>query len=169
MSMAKTTSGKRSGRRSESGTAAIEFALFLPFLFILLVGTVDLGFAMYEAMQVSNAVEAGMLYAAKNGWDSAGITNSVLSASSVYPGGTPALTATPAPRRFCGCPQATGITEMACLFPIPPNPPPTCADGITTAGVYVQVNAALNHLIILSLPGLPVPSTFTAKAVVRVN
>ena len=160
MTPTKTRFGKLSGRRSESGTAAIEFALFIPFLFILLVGTVDLGFAMYEAMQVSNAVEAGMLYAAKNGWDSAGITNSVLNASSVYPGGTPALTATPAPSQFCGCPQATGIAVATCSS--------TCPDG-SAVSQYVQVNAALNHLSILSLPGLSVPSTFTAKAVVRVN
>jgi Flp pilus assembly protein TadG len=163
MTPAKTRSGNPSGRRSESGTAAIEFGLFIPFLLILFTGTVELGFAMYESMQVNNAVEAGMLYAAKNGWDSTGITNAVINASSVYAGGGPSLTATPAPSQFCGCPQATGITVMTCGPPLP-----TCADG-TTVGQYVQVNAALNHLTILPLSGLVLPTTLTATAVLRVN
>ena len=59
MALAKVIFENLFGRRSESGTAAIEFALFLPFLLLLLTGVAELGFAMYEAMQVNNAVEAG--------------------------------------------------------------------------------------------------------------
>lgn len=81
MVRAKTRFGNPSGCRSKSGTAAIEFGLFIPFLLILFTGTVELGFAMYEAMQVNNAAEAGMLYAAKNGWDSAGITKMTCTSS----------------------------------------------------------------------------------------
>ncbi len=164
MTPARTRSGKPSGRRNESGTAAIEFGLFIPFLFTLLAGTVELGFAMYEAMQVNNAVEAGILYVAKNGWDSTGITSAVVNASSVYAGaGTPSLTATPAPSQFCGCPQATGISVMTCGPPLP-----TCPDG-SIVSQYVQVNATLAHMTILPLSGVVLPTTFTATAVLRVN
>jgi Flp pilus assembly protein TadG len=128
MTPAKTRSGKLSGRRSERGTAAIEFGLFIPFLFLLFAGTVELGFAMYESMQVNNAVEAGMLYAAKNGWNSAGIANAVVNASSVYAGGAPCLTATPAPSQFCGCPLATGIAVTTCTS--------TCANGIAVGSMF---------------------------------
>jgi Flp pilus assembly protein TadG len=38
--------GKLFWRASESGTAAIEFGLFIPVLLIVLMGTVELGFLM---------------------------------------------------------------------------------------------------------------------------
>jgi Flp pilus assembly protein TadG len=171
MALAKTRFGNPSGRRRQSGTAAIEFGLFIPFLLILFTGTVELGFAMYESMQVNNAVEAGMLYAAKNGWDltvdptGTAIKNAVVNASSVYPGvDTPALTATPAPSQFCGCPTATGITNLGTQ---PPCSATACSG--LHAGTYVQVNAALNHLTILPGSGLVLPATLTATAVLRIN
>ena len=94
-------------RRDESGTAAIEFGLFLPFLLLLLTGTVELGLSMYEAMQVSNAVEAGALYAAKNGFNATNIGSATTGASAL-PSQLNTLSATPAPTQFCGCPSAAG-------------------------------------------------------------
>jgi hypothetical protein len=149
-------------RTREAGTAAIEFGLFIPVLLLLITGTVELGFAMYEAMQVNNAVEAGMLYAAKNGWDSAGIENAVVNAGSIYRGDSPSLTATPAPTQFCGCPQASGIVKTTCVLP------PPCADG-SPVGQYVRINASLDHMTVMPNSGLPLPDTFTAKAVLRLN
>jgi Flp pilus assembly protein TadG len=149
------------GRRGESGTAAIEFALFLPVLLILLTGTVELGFSAYEAMQVNNAVEAGALYAAKNGYNAASVTSAVTNAS-VLPAGLSALTATPAPSEFCGCPTATGITKLGSL----PCSATACSG--SPAGTYVQVNASLNHTTIIS-NSLGLPTTFTATAVIRIN
>jgi Flp pilus assembly protein TadG len=109
MPQAKTGIEDRS-RRRQLGTAAIEFGLFIPVLLILLTGTAELGLLMYEGMQVNNAVEAGALYAATNGFDSAAITTAVTNAS-VLPTGLNTLAATPAPSQFCGCPTATGITN----------------------------------------------------------
>ena len=103
MALFRILSGSLFGRRNESGTAAIEFALFLPFLLLLLGGIVELGFSAYEAMQVSNAVDAGALYAAKNGWNSASIVSATVSGAA-----SSGLTATPAPTQFCGCPNAAG-------------------------------------------------------------
>ena len=57
-----------SKHRSVAGTAAIEFGLAIPLLLIMLMGVAELGFAMYGAMQVYNSVEAGALYAARNGY-----------------------------------------------------------------------------------------------------
>ena len=93
-----------SKHRGIAGTAAIEFGLSIPLLVIIVMGVAELGFAMYGKMQVYNSVEAGALYAAKNGFDSAGITAAVVNAT-----GTQGITATPAPVQFCGCPSATGI------------------------------------------------------------
>jgi Flp pilus assembly protein TadG len=122
MPQAKTGIEDRS-RRRQLGTAAIEFGLFIPVLLILLMGTAELGLLMYEGMQVNNAVEAGALYAAKNGWDltadptGATIVTAVQNAS-VLPTGLNTLAATPAPSQFCGCPTATGITNAG-----PPHVP----------------------------------------------
>jgi Flp pilus assembly protein TadG len=161
MALARTKFGNLFGRQNKSGTAAIEFELFIPVLLILVTGTVELGFIMYEAMQVNNAVEAGMLYAAKNGFNAASITSAVTNAS-VLPTGLNTLTATPAPTQFCGCLSVSGITATTCVSP-------PCADG-TTPGTYVQVNATLTHTSILPAPttwGLP--ATLTATAVIRTN
>jgi hypothetical protein len=157
MTLAKTRFENVFWRRSEKGTAAIEFGLFIPVLLILLTGTVELGRAMYEAMQVNNAVEAGMLYAAKNGYDAGGIAAAVANATA-----TPGITATPAPTLVCGCPSAGGVIKMDC------NPPSLCADG-NPAGQYVQINAALAHQTILSNLGLPLPTTLTAQSIVRLH
>ena len=166
MALAWTRFGNFFTRRCESGTAAIEFAAIVPFLLIILTGTIELGRAMYEEMAVNNAVEAGALYAAKNGWDAPSIANAVVNAGVVYTGGAPGLTATPAPTQFCGCPNATaGITNSGtCVAP------PPCSDG-SPAGTYVQINATLPHLTLI-LPNsglLPVPAIFTANAVIRIN
>lgn len=138
-----------------SGSAAIEFALFVPIFLVLLLGVVEVGYAMYEAMQVYSAVEAGMLYAAKNGFDATGIAAAVANAT-----GTEGITATPAPAQFCGCPSAGGVITADCGTP--------CADG-NPSGYYVRINAALNHETILPYPGLPLPSTLTAQSIIRLN
>lgn len=139
-------------RQRLSGTAAIEFAIGSLVLVPLLIGTTELGIAMYQAMAVYNAVEAGTLYATKNGWDQAAIANAVTNASALAD-----ITATPAPTVFFGCPGPGGITQT--------TQGSICADG-NAAGQYVQVNAALPHTTILANT-FGLPNTFTATSVVR--
>jgi Flp pilus assembly protein TadG len=79
---------------------AIEFALIVPVLLMLLVGVVEVGHGVYQAMQVMDAAEAGGLYVAKHGWNSAAITAAVVNAT-----GESGMTASPAPSQFCGCPD----------------------------------------------------------------
>jgi hypothetical protein len=162
MALARIIFGKSFGRGSESGTAAIEFGLFIPTLLILLTGTVELGFLMYEGMQVNNAVEAGMLYVAANPtFNSAAISTAVTNAS-LLPTGLNTLTATPAPTQFCGCPTAAGITNLGA----PPCSATPCSG--SPAGTYVQINAALTHTIIIPAPtSWGMPTTLTATAIIR--
>lgn len=135
------------------GTAAIEFALAAPVLVLLLAGVVELGFGIYQAMQVQNAAEAGALYAAENGWDPAGISAAVLNAT-----GATGITASPAPQQFCGCPAANGIVVAACGA--------TCAGG-DPAGSYIQVNASAARVSILPDADFSLPATFTGQATIR--
>jgi Flp pilus assembly protein TadG len=142
-------------RRARSGTAALEFAFGAPLLVILLVGVVELGFSIYQAMQVQSAADAGAVYVAKHGWNSAAISAAVTGATAAS-----GLTASPAPTQFCGCPSASGIAVATCGS--------LCASG-AVAGGYVQINATLSHQTILSYPGITPPATFSAQTVVRVN
>jgi TadE-like protein len=165
MARLRMITGRLFGRWSEPGTAAIEFALFLPFLVLLLTGIVELGFSAYEAMQVSNAVEAGALYAAASAakaFSAANIATATTSGA-VLPPGLNSLTATPPPTQFCGCPNAAGsISNLGA----PPCSTTACSG--VAAGTYVQVNASLNHMAILPTSwGLPTAST--ATAVIRTN
>jgi len=160
------TSGRLFRRGSDSGTAAIEFALFLPFLLLLLTGIVELGFSAYEAMQVNNAVDAGAIYAAANAANTFSATNTANAAvaGAILPPGLNTLTATPAPTQFCGCPSAAGSVSN---LGAPPCSATACS-GSTPAGTYVKVNASLNHMVIFPTTwGLP--TTFTATAVIRTN
>jgi Flp pilus assembly protein TadG len=153
--MAATAPRTKKLRRAEAGTAALEFGLAAPLLLIMLMGLVELGSTMYQTMQVYNAVEAGALYAAKNGYDAAAISTAVVNAT-----GTPGISATPAPVEFCGCPDSGGIVETACNA--------TCNDG-KPAGQYVRISAALTRVTILPYPALGLPETLTAQSVVRLN
>jgi Flp pilus assembly protein TadG len=141
--------------RARNGVAAIEFALAAPVFLVLLTGLVELGFGLYQAMEVQDAAEAGALYAAKHGWDPAGISDAVVSAT-----GVAGVTASPAPSTFCGCPDAAGIATTLCTA--------TCVGG-APPGQYVQVNAAVPHQTILPYPALPLPATMTGRATVRLN
>jgi hypothetical protein len=144
-----------SRRPTDGGTVAIEFALAGPLFLVLLLGMVELGFGIYQAMQVQDAAEAGVLYAAKHGFNSAGISAAIVNAT-----GTSGITASPAPALFCGCPLTTGVDVISCAS--------TCPSG-DAPGQYVQINASISHQTILSYPGLPLPATLTGQSTVRVN
>jgi Flp pilus assembly protein TadG len=145
----------RSPHRDTRGTAAVEFGLLLPVLLALLLGAVELGFGIYAAIQAQSAAEAGALYAAKHGWDSAGISAAVVNAT-----GASSMAATPAPQLFCGCPSTSGIAAIACSS--------TCAGG-AQPGHYVQVNSSLARQSILSDPGLGLATTLTGLSVIRIQ
>lgn len=50
---------KGAGRTSQSGAAAVEFALVLPVLMALLIGTVDMALMLYDKAVITNASREG--------------------------------------------------------------------------------------------------------------
>lgn len=142
-------------RRNERGTTALEFGLFVPLLVTLLVGIFEIGFAMYGAMQVHNAAEAGLIYAAKNGWDQAGIANAVVSSS-----GSSTIQASPAPAQFCGCPSNSGVQTVSCNA--------QCSNG-DAPGEYIRIEASLDRTTLFAGTGLSLPATLTAQVILRQN
>ncbi len=146
--------GERKGRRhAQRGTAALEFALAVPLLALLLTAVIEIGFAMYQAMQVNFAAEAGLAYAAKNGWDYAGITSAATGSS-----GLSGMNSTAS--QFCACPSATGLPTANCSA--------TCSSG-SQAGQYIQVSAILTRQSLIGATGFGLPDKLVGQAILRQN
>ena len=58
-------SDARRGLRSERGGVAVEFAIILPVLMLLILGGMDLGHSYYIKYIITNASREGARYAAK--------------------------------------------------------------------------------------------------------
>ncbi len=137
------------------GIAAVEFALFAPFLMTTMVGLTDLGFGLYRAMQVDDAARAGLQYALVRGFDASGISAQVAAVSQSI-----AITAAPAPQRYCGCAGGSGVTTASCDS--------FCPDG-STAGTYVAVTASATYVPPIAFPLFPDSFPLSSTAIVRLQ
>ncbi len=70
-------------RKRQGGNALIEFALAFGFLFPLLAGTFQFGYAFFVYNELQNAVRQGARYAAYKTYDSSSATPSTTFANSV--------------------------------------------------------------------------------------
>jgi Flp pilus assembly protein TadG len=73
------------GLRCDGGNMAIEFALLLPPILILLGGLIEFGSAMYASSALESAARAGAHYAFEKGLDKVGIEAAVKNASTYPP------------------------------------------------------------------------------------
>ena len=137
----------------QRGVAAVEFALVAPVLLLLVAGLIDGSRLIVQTMQVKAAAQAGADYARKNGWNAAGISNAVTSATSIT------VSATPAPAQATAC--VSGMTIAAAGGG-------TCAAG-GAPGAFITVSAQAPFAPIMPWPGLSQPTTVAAQAVVRLN
>jgi hypothetical protein len=166
MVLAKPRSKSRS-RRGQAGSVAIEFGFSLVLLFPLVVGTVELGLAVFQNMQVNAAVEAGALYALPNGFDEPGIIAAVEgSYGTTLTNQVTAVTASPVPVQFCGCPSGTDVADLG----PPPCTATPCGDG-NPQRQYIEISASLTRMSVVPNSGMIplLPETFVAKSVVRSN
>jgi Flp pilus assembly protein TadG len=108
--------------RATDGNVAVEYALFLPVLMILLAGIVDLGLALHTRSRLEIAAQAGLEFARYDRSDLAAVRSAVNNATGVDP-----TTLTVSVTDFCAC--ADGLT-IACSD--------DCADG-TFPGTFVRV------------------------------
>ena len=69
--------------RKERGQSLLELALILPFLLLLVIGTVEVGFAMRNYLLVMAANREGVRFAARGRFDDEVIAQRVLSAGGV--------------------------------------------------------------------------------------
>jgi Flp pilus assembly protein TadG len=138
------------------GAAAVEFAVIAPLLTAMLIFVTDLGLGFYRKMQVENAAQAGAQYAAVNGFSTSGVSSAVLAATNFS-----AISASPAPTQFCGCPTSTGVTAAASCS--------SACSGGSAPGTYVTVSAQASYSTVFNYPGMASSYNFTAQATVRVQ
>jgi hypothetical protein len=155
MLLGKSRQGK-GRRRARAGLAALEFGLAVPLLVLILTAIAEIGFSMYQAMQVAYAADAGLAYAAKNGWDPVGIQDAAVHSTNLA--GITAWT-----KQFCGCPSASGISSTGCTA--------TCvrADGRSACGQYIRVNVELTRVSLIGVTGFGLPASFSAQSILRQN
>jgi Flp pilus assembly protein TadG len=144
--------GNRSGTR---GSAAVEFGIITPVLVLMAVCSIDFGIGFYRYLQVESAAGAGARYAAIHGFDATTMANAITAATSNL-----AISASPAPTQFCGCPSSTGITVAACGS--------TCTGGLPV-GTYVTASAQSTYNPIINYRLLPKSFTLGATATVRIQ
>jgi len=139
---------------SRDGAAGVEFALLAPMLILLFAGLVDVSRLISQTMQVRAAAQAGADWAQRNGWDAAGVQTAVVNATTLK-----SVTATPAPTLIRACVSAGQIT---------PTTAATCSAG-TPPGEFVSVRASAPFKGVVPWPGVVLPSSLAASAMVRVR
>lgn len=149
-------SGSRLGGlwRDRHGAAAVELALLLPILVLMLAGLIDLSRLISQTMQVRAAAQAGADHALRRGWNAAAVEAAVTRATPL------SVTATPAPQSLVGCVSGGAVVAEA---------GPTCPAG-GKPGLFVTVAAQAPFAAILPGPHrLILPETLSASALVRVE
>jgi Flp pilus assembly protein TadG len=133
---------------SERGAAAVEFALIMPVLIVMIFGMVDMGMAINAQAIVSNAAREGARAASFNGADTTATTTGVTSAAKSLIGTAPTVTIT--------C-QTVGTTTTI-----------TCSSA--TAGDSVVVKVAYTYKWLTpGVLGLPGQSSIVATSQMRIE
>jgi Flp pilus assembly protein TadG len=153
--LSKIRSGRvrwRSLLASSEGANLIEFALVVPLLVVMLLGTIDIGQLAYVYIEVANAARAGVAYGAQNhvtASDNAGMTQAARNDALNISG----LTATP--NHFCECSDGSAATCSVGACP-----------GVLLLE-YVQVNTSATYQPWFPCPGIPSSVTVTGQAQMR--
>lgn len=144
--------------RQTAGAAAAEFALVTPFLLCGFIGAADYGRAVFTAMEMRSAAEAGVRYASVNGYDSESMITAAQSASTLS---IPSNTITPSSFYACvtetGSSSVIGTTQSSSF---------TCSDGKTISGKYAEVQITSSFTTIFAGDQASAPTT---TATVRIT
>ncbi|HET6413646.1 MAG TPA: TadE family protein [Anaeromyxobacter sp.] len=137
----------RGGRRAgERGTAAVEFALVLPLLLMLVLGAIDWGWYFFIREVATNAAREGARVGSVNAVDDAGAAADALAAANAY------------------------LTNLGLTAGTVTDSTPTVVVGTSTiATVRVVVTYPVGSLTGFTLPGFAslVPASITAVAQMR--
>jgi Flp pilus assembly protein TadG len=146
-------------KRSDRGTALVEFALAAPVMILLLIGLIEVGRYMYFAVKMANAARAGVDYGAQSlaaAGNTAGIQNAALQ-------DWWDATSTPNPSAITvavshSCELANGTAT-----PCPSGSPPQ------NVVYYLEVDTSGTFTSLLNYPGMPNSVPISGKAIMRVT
>jgi Flp pilus assembly protein TadG len=126
--------------RSERGAAAVEMAIVLPLLVMLIFGIIDLGRAFMTEILLTNAAREGSRVAqlTRDSADLANVTTRAQAAAELDPTTSATVALSP----------STGCTNAA------------------TTEVTVTVSTSFNWLYLDTLPGITSPQTLTGTSVI---
>lgn len=143
---------RRSASESE-GSSFVELALVLPLFLLMLIPAVDIGRALYAAIEVSSAAGAGAMYGMQNPGDVAGMVSASQSGASNLAGVTATAT--------YGCECSDGSSASALC-----TSTPTCTYNYVS---YIDVVATAPYVTTLKYPGLPASMNISREARMRVG
>jgi Flp pilus assembly protein TadG len=153
--------------RGESGNALVELALIFSLVAMpLLIGTAEMGFLVYDSIEVSNAAHAGSMYGMLSltyASDTAGMRSAAQAESSDF--GTN-LTVTPTSYYACsGAVTGTKYTGANAQA----NAATACTGGSNHPLEFVQVTTSASVTPPVTLPALPASFTITGSSVMEVQ
>ena len=144
----------KQGKRRR-GSTAVELALLIGILMLILMGTIDLGRVFYSAVTVDDASRAGTQYGIRsNGLsgDTAGMQDAAAHNALDID------TVTTSPERYCLCEGSS--TEVDCITG-------TCTAGVPQ--VYVEVQSQNDFTTLFGWPGLPDAIPLSSTTTFRVQ
>jgi hypothetical protein len=121
----------------------------------MVVSVTDIGLAVYRKMQIEAAAQAGAQYAMVRGFDVSGVSSAVTSATN-----STAVTASPAPVQFCGCPTNGGVSTASCG---------TVCTGGAQAGTYLTVSAQGTYYTLINYQVVPTSYTYNSQSTARLQ
>jgi len=147
-------------RHAEAGQALVQFALLVPVLVLIFLGTVALGQLCYCVIEASSAARAAAEYGSQSPVAAADTAGMLQAAQQ----DAPQLTnLTASSKYFEQCPDGSGLcTGTACGAA-----PPSCTGGRVL--IFVQVNTTASYTPMVSFPGRPSSITVKGQAIMAVG
>jgi Flp pilus assembly protein TadG len=135
----------------QKGSAAIELAIAIPSLMLILLGTADFGRLYYEAVAVENAARCGTQFAVvstANHSNFAGMQQAALNELQGLSGGT-----------------ATAVHLCRCSW----SQENDCSSNCGSKRTYVQVTVRKTFNTLVPYPGIPSPVQLRAVSIMRIK
>lgn len=138
-------------RKDTNGAAAIEFALILPILVVVLMGLVNFGFILIKSDKLNGVLSSGILYSVHTPSDLTATIDKMKAASNLNPIDIKA-------EQVCECP---GGVEISCSN--------VCSGSVTpTHFITFTANSSVATLPVL-LPIISNPYPITGSVTFRIN
>jgi Flp pilus assembly protein TadG len=144
---------------AERGAATAELAVLLPLMFVLVLGGIDFGRALYELTVVANAATAGAKYGAHDATHSGNYAGMEDAALDDLRNSLAVEDVSVAADRYCVCDDGTAIDCFT----------GTCAGGPGERRSYVRVRIEKPFTTLFPYPGVPASVLLSREAQMRVQ